>query len=671
MLYGRLRLALLILCGAFALGLYLYTLAPTVTFVDSGELAAAVATRGVSHPSGSPLYLLLASFAAAIPIGRTIVRLNAFSAFCAALSVALLFLGFTQAKTSLKKVIELLSSKKGKKKSSMEVIIAREIPAEILLPGAIAGAVAWATNLGLWSTATVTEVYALHALLLTLLALLLFGYSRAHDMEKLQKSQRWLAMAAVTTGLGLANYPPFGVVAPAIFAMLMVTEGKQLWRRWDRNGVMILFFLLGLLPYVLLPLRAASNPLLNWGDPSNWKNFWGHISAKQYQIFFSKPNPAVLSEVFPLWFSQWPASVWLLVPFGFAGMAFSRRREFLYTLLLAGTNLFYVLSYDVTDVSSAPSDFAIYLLPLFWCTAIWVGAGVSVILHLLRSKAPRALPAAGVLALLPLLSIASNYREAGHRGYTYADDFVRSVMEPAAPNALILSSDWTFVSPALYLHHIEGLRPDITFFDVELLRRSWYFGYVRKQAPWLVEKSGKHIDEFLQELSKYENNQPYDPDVITSKYVTMLNSFIAAGLETNHPPYILLNLQSKEENPQRYRQMELALGRPPYLTVGVAPDAIGHGYQWVPETLAYRLYADTSPRTLPEIHIPPKTIVPGAHYDQVTRGVIDRYAELWRWRGDYLRAAQDCTDASGAYRKALDLSPDLPEAVSGLSECGK
>jgi hypothetical protein len=669
MQYGRLRSILLVLCFAFSLGLYVYTLAPTVTFVDSGELATAVTTRGVSHPSGSPLYLLLASLAAAIPIGTTIVRLNAFSALCAALSVALLFLGFAQARSSLRRMIQQIASKKGKKRASVEVVTTHELPAGMVLAGAGAAALAWGTNLGLWSTATVTEVYALHALLLTLLALLLFHYSRATAAGKTEEGQRWLALAAVTTGLGLANYPPFGIVAPAIFGLLMLTEGKPLWNRWGRNTIMVLFFLLGLLPYVLLPLRASADPLLNWGNPSNWKNFLGHISAQQYQIFLSKPNPAVLSEVFPLWFRQWSAPVWVLVPFGFAGMALSRRKEFLYTLLLAAANLFYVLSYDVTDVSSAPSDFAIYLLPLFWCTALWAGAGVCVILRLLKSRMPRAFPAAYAIAFLPLLSLATNYHQAGHRGYTYADDFVRSVLEPAAPNALILTSDWTFVSPALYLHHVEHVRPDITFFDVELLRRSWYFSYVRKRAPWLAEKTGKSINEFLHELAKYENNQPYDPEVITNKYVTMLNGFIASGLETNHPPYILLNLQSKEENPQRYRQLETALGRPPYMTVGVAPGAIGAGYQWVPEASAFRLYGDTVPHALPEIPVPLKPFAVDGDYDQITRGIVARYAEFWRWRGDYLRNAQNCAEANRAYHKALDLSPDLPEALAGLAEC--
>jgi len=46
--------------GAVALGLYTWTLAPTVTLVDSGELIVAARSLGVAHPPGFPLYVLLA-----------------------------------------------------------------------------------------------------------------------------------------------------------------------------------------------------------------------------------------------------------------------------------------------------------------------------------------------------------------------------------------------------------------------------------------------------------------------------------------------------------------------------------------------------------------------------------------------------------------------------------
>src|SRR5437870_3153481 len=148
----------------FSLVIYSLTLAPTVTFVDSGELAAAVATHGVSHPSGSPLYLLLASLPAAIPIGRLILRLNFFSALCAAASVSLVFLILQEISVEPP---PKAAAKKDKKKPQPQPVVESPYPQ---LCGSIAVALAWTLDLGLWSTATVTEVYGLYALCFTLLA---------------------------------------------------------------------------------------------------------------------------------------------------------------------------------------------------------------------------------------------------------------------------------------------------------------------------------------------------------------------------------------------------------------------------------------------------------------------------------------------------------------------
>jgi hypothetical protein len=75
--------------SAVALGAYLFTLSPTVNFLDSGELITVGATAGVAHPPGYPLYTLLVILAAAIPLGDVAVRVNLVSALGGALAVGL------------------------------------------------------------------------------------------------------------------------------------------------------------------------------------------------------------------------------------------------------------------------------------------------------------------------------------------------------------------------------------------------------------------------------------------------------------------------------------------------------------------------------------------------------------------------------------------------------
>src|SRR5438876_12293011 len=56
--------------------LYSWTLAPTVTLTDSGELIVVAHGLGVAHPPGFPLWTILAHLASLVPIGNVAVRIN-------------------------------------------------------------------------------------------------------------------------------------------------------------------------------------------------------------------------------------------------------------------------------------------------------------------------------------------------------------------------------------------------------------------------------------------------------------------------------------------------------------------------------------------------------------------------------------------------------------------
>src|SRR5262252_3863315 len=84
----------MLICGLIvfiaSLSVYSFTLAPTVTLVDSGELIVAAKSLGVAHPPGFPLYVLLAHLATLIPIGSIAFRVNLASAVFAALGAAMI-----------------------------------------------------------------------------------------------------------------------------------------------------------------------------------------------------------------------------------------------------------------------------------------------------------------------------------------------------------------------------------------------------------------------------------------------------------------------------------------------------------------------------------------------------------------------------------------------------
>jgi len=125
---------------AVALGVYLTTLAPTVTFVDSGELIAAASSLGVAHPPGFPLYTLVAHVATWLPFGSVAQRVHLVSAVSAAAAAAMLTLV----------AFELL------RRQSRE-----PAPWTIAVAALSAGAL-FAFSRSLWAYATVAEVYALN-----------------------------------------------------------------------------------------------------------------------------------------------------------------------------------------------------------------------------------------------------------------------------------------------------------------------------------------------------------------------------------------------------------------------------------------------------------------------------------------------------------------------------
>src|SRR5215510_7343726 len=113
---SKLRLGFASAVFIAALLLYIRTLAPTVTLVDSGELIVAARTLGVAHPPGFPLYVLLAHLATLFPVGNVAVRVNTASALFAALASAVLAVVLLEAMITSRLLLIVNNSSKRKEK---------------------------------------------------------------------------------------------------------------------------------------------------------------------------------------------------------------------------------------------------------------------------------------------------------------------------------------------------------------------------------------------------------------------------------------------------------------------------------------------------------------------------------------------------------------------------
>src|SRR5205807_570270 len=159
-----------------ALLLYSWTLAPTVTLTDSGELIVVARGLGIAHPPGVPLWIILAHLASLLPFGNVAQRINFSSALFAAVACAMLTLAVAEL---LVTASYLSASKRRKKGSQQSKKIEQSGEAHLILAApAIGAGLLMAFSRTLWSYATITEVYALTTLLILVILFLMLRWRR-------------------------------------------------------------------------------------------------------------------------------------------------------------------------------------------------------------------------------------------------------------------------------------------------------------------------------------------------------------------------------------------------------------------------------------------------------------------------------------------------------------
>ncbi|MBT8492364.1 MAG: DUF2723 domain-containing protein, partial [Deltaproteobacteria bacterium] len=235
--------------------------APALGWLDSAEFVAAAATLGVPHSPGHPLQALLSNLATLVPVGDVAIRVNLLSSACMATANLLLYRG----------LVELGQWQ------------ADGVSARWLEVGAGALTLSLGLAAPLWVQAGRAEVYALHTALLTGALWTAIRYLRA------DRSSDLIAFGLIS-GLALATHHFIALT------LLVPCTAVVLWAR-KKDGSATAWVLrpsvrglamavpagaLGLVAFAYLPLRAARDPLLNWGNPDTLGRLWWTISGRAF-----------------------------------------------------------------------------------------------------------------------------------------------------------------------------------------------------------------------------------------------------------------------------------------------------------------------------------------------------------------------------------------------------
>ena len=408
-----------VLTGAVTLAVYLATLPPTIVSGDSGEFVSAARVLGVVHPTGYPLYMLLAKLFDLLPFANPAVRVALLSALSAALSAALL-----------------------------------AWCAATLFDSASSGIVA-GTVFGLqkytWSLAVIPEVYTLSALLIALALTLFVAWQRAPRPALLYG-------LALVVGLGLAHHR---TAIFFTFPLLLMALSRARPNR--RTLAWMLVSLLGpLLLYLYLPIRAAAHPAVLDAEAHHWQGFLKHVLGRQfYYLVFSRPMGERM-EVLRQFLSYLVAQVSLggvaLIGIGLVSMLRSHRALALSLFCSSALLLVWNLGYYVDDVG-------VFFLPCWLAFGLWVGAGVDRVAQALARRAgPRltwvSAAVAVVLALLfPLSLLQHNWTQCNMRDHWKDYDQGKLLLSQLPPHSIYVAGEDDYV--LLYLQQVEGLRRDV------------------------------------------------------------------------------------------------------------------------------------------------------------------------------------------------------------------
>ena len=426
--------------AAVVFALYVRTLAPTVLgfeppdVFDSAMLQAAVYVLGIGHPTGYPTYMMLTHLFTYLPVGDVAYRVNLASAVYGVAAV-----------TAIYAVGLRLSGR---------------------VVAAAAGALAFGVSETFWSQATIAEVYTLNVLFISLIILVLLLWRESGR-------DRYLLLGAFLAGLSLTHHLTSALVIPAGVAFVLLTDRHKLSVKTmlpKAAGA----FVVGLTPYLYLPLRAAMDAPLNEADPSNLERFLLLITGGS---FFLKnltdaktgpPAPASgelsvrLAHYGEHLAGQFPV---VLVLIGVLGAVYMVSTDRAAAVLLGLPCLGWLLHALVYGYD----DYYLFLIPAYLVFGLWIAVGLGVLLRRLQSWAQSASTMRGAFLLvlsvlvlaLPFIGVRDTYTQVDRSRDYEGRRAIEAVARNAEPGATVLhhrSSLW-------YMVLVQRRRRDLTLID--------------------------------------------------------------------------------------------------------------------------------------------------------------------------------------------------------------
>lgn len=469
---GEYLKALLYLPGVLAFVVYGLTIPPTLQVGDAGEQIAAAHFLGISHPTGTPLYLLIMKLWELIfPFGTIVWRMNILNAVLSSATVIIF----------ARLVYSIFVFHKG---SPVKGIII-----------AIPIAVTLAYSKTFWYESIDASSYSLHYLFVVVWLSILTRIVLKGEYGKLY-------ILYLLTGLAMANH-----ILSLILSFLTLWYSISLLIRKDISFKKIFRLQFCLLPgfviYLYVPIRSAADPVLNWGIPNSIVRLFHYFIRKDYYMksYVSTLSEflnvaayhlkAYASEMTPLL----PLLVFIFVilaifyryknkskahhnpksqstPVHVQSISFDYKKP-LYQLCVLGIILMVL---NLVFVSIHGSYLDIFIWKRYMVTGYIGLLFTSIILLILTSSVNRGRYFwifAIILFLVPSFCLASHFNRNNRSNNNLLETFVKQLFVHLPQSVTFYAQGDNYLFPLLYYHLVERQRPDLILFNPEMGLGNW------------------------------------------------------------------------------------------------------------------------------------------------------------------------------------------------------
>ncbi len=485
-----------------AFTVYIITLAPSVSFWDSGEYITCSWVAGIPHPPGVPFFVLMGRVSTLLFsfIPSIAARVNLMCAIAGTVTIGL-----------LARLVQRWS-------------IRMNFEPWLYRPVSAAAALLAAFSYTVWRNNNATETYAM-AGVLSLLILWVFDIWLERRLAG-KPAGRQLLLTGYLMTLSIGNHLSALIVVLPIFAMYVLYALRKKAFEWRSPGFITMFLGLMVLAFSIhlyMPLRAIQNPEINETNPSVWQEFREALERKQYGQVSILDRKGPFTEQLGLFreYLSWQVgkpeawtepmgtaggAAWALLWLGLSMMAITgllamgtRRKDLLVlvglTFFMASFAFVVYLNFKTGPEGTSTGevrerDYFFGASFIFFAALAMMGAGSL----FQKAKSSLARKSAWLLLLFPAVSLAVNWHMCDRSGDYVARDYGINLLESCPENAVIITNGDNDTFPLWFAQGVLGVRRDVLISNLSLMNTRWYMRQLMAKDPLLLSYTDDVVD---------------------------------------------------------------------------------------------------------------------------------------------------------------------------------